>query len=312
VALGELAVKAGAAALAGLRAAVAWTAEKIAMLASAAAEKLAAAAEWLLNFALNASPIMLIVLAIGLIVIAFVELWKHSAAFRDFWKGLWKDIQKGISFCWNWIKKNWPLLLGILAGPIGLAVALIVTHWRQIEAGAKWLYQKIVSWFSAAAHWLAGLPGRLRAELSGMWNFISSEAQQIYHDVVNWLDSMANYAAGIPGRIMSSLGSLGGKALSMLGFAAGGEVSAAAVGGPRGGRVLVGEHGPEIVRLPAGSSVHTNADSRRMLASGGGAQRVVLELRSSGNPVDDFLVQLLRRYVRVHGGDVQVALGVSR
>lgn len=42
-------------------------------------------------------------------------------------------------------------------------------------------------------------------------------------------------------------------------------------------------------------------------ASGGGT--VVLELSSSGSAIDDFLVELLRRAVRVRGGDVQVVLG---
>lgn len=36
-----------------------------------------------------------------------------------------------------------------------------------------------------------------------------------------------------------------------------------------GGRALVGEEGPEIVDLPAGSKVYTAADTRRMLNSGG-------------------------------------------
>ena len=40
--------------------------------------------------------------------------------------------------------------------------------------------------------------------------------------------------------------------------AAGGSINAAAAGGPEGNRVFVGEHGPELVDLPAGSYVHPN------------------------------------------------------
>lgn len=47
-------------------------------------------------------------------------------------------------------------------------------------------------------------------------------------------------------------------------------VSHAAEGGPRGNQVLVGEEGPEIVDLPMGSHVNSNADSRRIAGSGGG------------------------------------------
>jgi hypothetical protein len=55
--------------------------------------------------------------------------------------------------------------------------------------------------------------------------------------------------------------------------ATGGNVGgSAATGGERGNQVLVGEEGPEIVDLPMGSHVNSNADSRRMAGGsrGGG------------------------------------------
>ncbi|WP_143671750.1 phage tail protein [Streptomyces caniscabiei] len=59
------------------------------------------------------------------------------------------------------------------------------------------------------------------------------------------------------------------------GKAAGGIIGAAAGGGPRGGLTWVGEQGPELVRLPYGSMVHSNPDSRRMAAAGGGQPIIV-------------------------------------
>lgn len=55
------------------------------------------------------------------------------------------------------------------------------------------------------------------------------------------------------------------------GLASGGIVGAAAGGGPRGGSVLVGEAGPEIVELPYGSRVAPNGETRRRMAGGSGA-----------------------------------------
>jgi hypothetical protein len=63
----------------------------------------------------------------------------------------------------------------------------------------------------------------------------------------------------------------GGK--MFIGYGHGGVVGHAAEGGPRGNRVLVGEQGPEIVDLAPGSMVHSNADSQRMMAGGGGSGR---------------------------------------
>ena len=49
-------------------------------------------------------------------------------------KAAWDAVVGAVQFVWNWIKDNWPLLLAILTGPIGVAVALIVTHWDTIKA----------------------------------------------------------------------------------------------------------------------------------------------------------------------------------
>ncbi|MGH6690702.1 MAG: hypothetical protein ACREF4_08495, partial [Gammaproteobacteria bacterium] len=43
--------------------------------------------------------------------------------------------------------------------------------------------------------------------------------------------------------------------------------------------------------------------------AGRAGDRMVIELRSSGNAVDDLLVEVLRRAIRVQGGNVQVVLG---
>ncbi|MEU1372977.1 phage tail protein [Streptomyces triculaminicus] len=90
--------------------------------------------------------------------------------------------------------------------------------------------------------------------------------------------------------------------------ASGGPVGAAG-GGPRSAMTWVGEQGPELVRLPYGSSVRTAGDSRRLASQAGQAGPVVLEIKSGGSRMDDLLVELLRGAIRVRGGDVQAVLG---
>jgi hypothetical protein len=41
---------------------------------------------------------------------------------------------------------------------------------------------------------------------------------------------------------------------------------------------------------------------------GGGPAHAVLEIRSSGSETDEFILQLIRRAVRVRGGNVQLVL----
>jgi uncharacterized protein YukE len=86
------------------------------------------------------------------------------------------------------------------------------------------------------------------------------------------------------------------------GKAAGGIIGAAA-GGPRGGLTWVGEQGPELVRLPYGSMVHSNPDSRRMsAASSGGGVPVVVNLSIGGRDFGQLWIDTGRREVRTRGG----------
>jgi hypothetical protein len=94
------------------------------------------------------------------------------------------------------------------------------------------------------------------------------------------------------------------------GDAHGGIVGAAATGGVRSNLTWVGEHGPELVRLPPGTTVHSNPDSQRMAASSGasgGPQTVQLEW--VGHNAGDELMSWLRKNIRIRGGNVQTVLG---
>jgi phage-related protein len=79
-------------------------------------------------------------------------------------------------------------------------------------------------------------------------------------------------------------------------------------GGIGGGWATVGEYGRELVRLPFGSQVYPHSQS---FPAGAGGGRLVLEIRSGGNSTfEQFMLEMFRRFVVVHGGgDVQVAFG---
>jgi hypothetical protein len=97
----------------------------------------------------------------------------------------------------------------------------------------------------------------------------------------------------------------------MLGRAqATGGIVGAAVGGPRGNLVMVGEQGPEYVRLPSGTSVIPHSNVNSMAAAGGGDGGCVqIELVTSG--FEDMWMRALRHAIRVRGGNVQKVLGVN-
>lgn len=75
-----------------------------------------AAAMRLLNAAFIASPIGWIVLGIGLVVAAFVLLWNKSAAFRDFFIGIWNAIKSAVGAVIDWIKGAWNGMVTFVSG----------------------------------------------------------------------------------------------------------------------------------------------------------------------------------------------------
>lgn len=125
----------------------------------AAAIGVATAALWLLNVAMAANPIGLLIVGIGLLVAALIWVATQTRFFQTVWEktweflktigawfagpfvgfftGAWNKIVGAAQFVWDWFKRNWPLLLGILTGPFGLAVVLIIKHWDAIKGGLK-------------------------------------------------------------------------------------------------------------------------------------------------------------------------------
>ncbi len=63
----------------------------------------ATAAQWLLNAAMNANPIGIIVAAIAGLVTAIAVLWNNCDAFREFWIGLWDGIKNTASTVGDWL-----------------------------------------------------------------------------------------------------------------------------------------------------------------------------------------------------------------
>lgn len=125
-------------------------AEKI----SAAATKAWTGAQWLLNAAMDANPIGLVVVAIGALAAGLIYAYKHSETFRDIVNGAFHAIETvaGPVIDWlsnaipdafnaiigaaeavvGWLGQNWPLVLGILTGPIGLFVVAVTKYRGQV------------------------------------------------------------------------------------------------------------------------------------------------------------------------------------
>lgn len=76
--------------------------------------KVAAAAQWALNAAMDANPIGLIALAIAGLVVGVVELYKHFKPFRKLVNGTFKAISKAVGSWWKQVKKNFKAVQNVI------------------------------------------------------------------------------------------------------------------------------------------------------------------------------------------------------
>jgi hypothetical protein len=102
--------------------------------AAVTAIKLITVAQIAWNIAMGANPIGAVILAIGALVAAGVLLYKNWDKVTAAANAMWRAIKTGALAVFDWLKANWPLIVGILTGPFGLAIALTIKHWDKIKS----------------------------------------------------------------------------------------------------------------------------------------------------------------------------------
>ncbi len=170
------------------------------------------AVQELLNAAMDANPIGLIIAAIVALVAGFVYLWNHSAAFRNFWIGLWDGIKKVFKGAWDIIMdvfnavigfmKKWGLtILAVIAPFIGLPI-LIIKHWSQIKDWFVHLWDDVTSALKTAWRYIVNF-------LSGIWTGIKAvfdlAIQGIKNSLSNAWTAVANVAKAAWGLIKQNI-----------------------------------------------------------------------------------------------------------
>lgn len=186
-----------------------WVVMNGAQLAVRAGTLLWAAAQWVLNAAMSASPLTWMIIALIAVAALFVLLWTHSQTFRDIVTGVFAAVWGAIQAVWNWISQNWPMLLAILTGPIGIAVYMIITHWETIKNAFALAWQFIQGVWSAVAGWFGGVWQGIVNVFAGVGSWFAS----IFTSAVNAIRSawggITGFFQGIWNAIVSIFGKIG-------------------------------------------------------------------------------------------------------
>lgn len=179
------------------------TAITTALAGMSAAEVIAAAKTWLLNTALLANPIGLVVAAIAGLVAAFVVLWNKSEKFRNFWIGLWEKIKaaampviqwlseyfkaawedikkvwdhvsKYFGLIWDSIKTIFSVVKAVLSGDFDEAWKGIRKIWDNVVKYYSQLWNDVVKIFSVVPKFFAEIFSKAWDGIKAVWSLVAA------------------------------------------------------------------------------------------------------------------------------------------
>lgn len=187
-------------------------AHKAAQLAVAAASKAWAAAQWLLNAAMSANPIGLVLVAVAALVAAFVLAWKKSETFRRIVIGAWNAIRTASLAVWNALVaffKGWgPRVLAALSGPLGALVLFVARNWGKIREAASAAFGAVVSFARS-------FPARVKSAVGNLGKLLYSAGQDVVRGL---LDGIVAAWHWVTDKLRSLIGGLSGTAMKLLGI----------------------------------------------------------------------------------------------
>jgi len=274
-----------------------------------------------MDTAMSLNPIGIIIIALVALAAGFYELWKHFAAFRDFWKDAWKDVRgaavdawhfidnnaihplmSGITKLVSWIRTHWKLLAVILAtvllGPIAGLIAFIATHWNTFRRITSEVVSDVAGFFRS-------LPGKIVSGLAALPSMLFSAGRNAIMGLLHGAQSMV-------GSVMSTVSGWGHDIANAIGSPFGihfSEPSQAALMVKAGRQITLGlargmtsETGAARAAAARVGVAAGIAGGGAALAGAGGGGRLQIEW-VGGSGADQQFITWLKKNIRLRGGD---------
>lgn len=287
VAIGQQTAIQNANAVATTRGTLATIAGTVAGLAASAAAKGMTAAQWLLNAALTANPIGLVVLAIAALVGALVLAWQHSETFRNVVKGAMEAVGAAVRF-----------LVDNVVRPY---LTAFITVWSTVATGILSTAARVASalGMDALADKLRGAAGAVEGFARSATNALNGIPKEFDIKVFLRTEGMRDAAAAArnASRSVGDGPGRGGKALA--------RVSAAIAG--TGAYVTSTYRTPARNRAVGGSPTSHHLDAANPAVDIGGSRGVLnsvaSKLRSMGG-WRELIWQAPGHYDHIHAADM--------
>ena len=144
------------------------------------------AAQWLLNAAMSANPIGLVIAAIAALVAAFVILWNKSEGFRNFWIGLWEKIMNAVQPVIDFIKgafdaiisffeKNWQSILLFIVNPFAGAFKYLYDNFEGFRNFVNTVIKSVTGFFKSAGE-----------KIKEIWNILCTALKNYFSPIIEF------------------------------------------------------------------------------------------------------------------------------
>jgi hypothetical protein len=224
--------------------AVAIIAVNAATTAWAATTKAAAAIQAAFNAIMAANPIFLIGAAIVAVIAILVLLQKEFGIFDGVIRvvgAAFGAVWGAIKSVFDWVKNNWPLILAVITGPFGLAIAFVVKFKDDIMGVFSLIYNGIKATMGFVADVIsAPFKAAFRA-VASLWN---NTIGKLSFKVPSWVPGIGGSGFDVPDIPMLAEGGIvTGPTLAMIGEAGPEAVIPLSKMGGMGGGITVNVNG---------------------------------------------------------------------
>lgn len=154
-------------------------ANTVATKAASAATKAWAAVQWVLNAAMTANPIGLIIAAVVLLIGVIILIATKTTWFQTIWSAVWKGIQAAAAAVWNGIKAAAVNVFNVITAALRGFSGIVSGIWNGIKSAASAAWDGIKDAAKTALDLILAPVNAIKAAFDHVSDAIS--------DVIDWL-----------------------------------------------------------------------------------------------------------------------------
>lgn len=171
-----------------------------------------AVAQRVLNAAMRANPIMLVVTAIGLLVSAFVWAWNSSETFREIVIGVWEAVSGAVMAAVDWIVEAVQAAWDFIVDAWQAVGDFLTGLWDGIAGAASAVWDGITGAITGAVtkagDFIRNVWNGVLSFLGGIWNSISGGFSSLWNGVINTAKSILGGIGNAVSNAFSGIGNI--------------------------------------------------------------------------------------------------------